>query len=56
MLDFNDQAMNRFFVEHEMLSTFKEFQGDYHEHFKKYNDPKKACANPPNITVGCNED
>ncbi|KAA0054221.1 CACTA en-spm transposon protein [Cucumis melo var. makuwa] len=47
MLDFNDQAMNRF-VEHQMLTTFKEFQADCHRHFKKYNDPEEARANPPN--------
>ncbi|TYK11065.1 CACTA en-spm transposon protein [Cucumis melo var. makuwa] len=47
MLDFNDQAMNRF-VEHQMLTTFKEFQADCHRHFKKYSDPEEARANPPN--------
>ncbi|KAA0066594.1 CACTA en-spm transposon protein [Cucumis melo var. makuwa] len=48
VLDFNDQAMNRF-VEHQMLSTFKEFWDDYYRHFKKYSDPKEARANPPHI-------
>ncbi|KAA0051316.1 uncharacterized protein E6C27_scaffold55G00290 [Cucumis melo var. makuwa] len=47
VLDFNDQAINRF-VEHQMLTIFKEFWADCHKHFKKYNDPKKACAKPPN--------
>ncbi|KAA0056252.1 CACTA en-spm transposon protein [Cucumis melo var. makuwa] len=47
VLDFNDQAMNRF-VEHQMLTTFKEFRADYHKHFKKYSDPEEARANPPN--------
>ncbi|TYK11143.1 uncharacterized protein E5676_scaffold66G00500 [Cucumis melo var. makuwa] len=47
VLDFNDQAMNRF-VEHQMLTTFKEFRTDSHRHFKKYIDPGEACANPPN--------
>ncbi|KAA0042203.1 CACTA en-spm transposon protein [Cucumis melo var. makuwa] len=47
VLDFNDQAMNRF-VEHQMLTTFKEFQADCHRHFKKYSDPEEARANPPN--------
>ncbi|TYK28916.1 CACTA en-spm transposon protein [Cucumis melo var. makuwa] len=55
MLDFNDQAMNRF-VEHQMLSTFKEFRGDCHRHFKKYNDLEEACPNPPYILVGRMED
>ncbi|KAA0043440.1 uncharacterized protein E6C27_scaffold1639G00520 [Cucumis melo var. makuwa] len=45
VLDFNDQAMNRF-IEHQMLSTFKEFRVDCHRHFKKYNDPEEARANP----------
>ncbi|KAA0025282.1 CACTA en-spm transposon protein [Cucumis melo var. makuwa] len=47
VFDFNDQAMNRF-VEHQMLTTFKEFRTDCHRHFKKYNDPEEARANPPN--------
>ncbi|KAA0065781.1 CACTA en-spm transposon protein [Cucumis melo var. makuwa] len=47
VLDFNDQAMNRF-VEHQMLTTFKEFRADCHRHFKKYSDPEVARANPPN--------
>uniref|UniRef100_A0A9I9E854 CACTA en-spm transposon protein n=1 Tax=Cucumis melo TaxID=3656 RepID=A0A9I9E854_CUCME len=47
VLDFNDQAMNRF-VEHQMLMTFKEFRTDCHRHFKKYSDPEEARANPPN--------
>ncbi|KAA0050386.1 CACTA en-spm transposon protein [Cucumis melo var. makuwa] len=46
VLDFNDQAMNKF-VEHQMLTTFKEFRVDYHRHFKKYNDPEEARTNPP---------
>uniref|UniRef100_A0A9I9EKS0 CACTA en-spm transposon protein n=1 Tax=Cucumis melo TaxID=3656 RepID=A0A9I9EKS0_CUCME len=29
--------MNRF-IEHQMLTTFKEFQADCHRHFKKYSD------------------
>ncbi|KAA0059655.1 CACTA en-spm transposon protein [Cucumis melo var. makuwa] len=48
VLDFNDQAMNRF-VEHQMLTTFKEFRADCHRHFKKYNDVEEARVNPPNI-------
>ncbi|KAA0061253.1 CACTA en-spm transposon protein [Cucumis melo var. makuwa] len=55
MLDFNDQAMNRF-VEHQMLNTFKEFRDDCHRHFKKYSDLKEACANAPYILVGRMED
>ncbi|TYJ99833.1 gamma-aminobutyrate transaminase POP2 [Cucumis melo var. makuwa] len=41
VLDFNDQAINRF-VEHQMINTFKEFQGGCHMHFKKYRDPDEA--------------
>ncbi|KAA0037900.1 CACTA en-spm transposon protein [Cucumis melo var. makuwa] len=55
VLDFNDQTMNRF-VEHQMLTTFKEFQADCHRHFKKYSDPEEARANPPNALVGRDED
>uniref|UniRef100_A0A9I9E9W8 CACTA en-spm transposon protein n=1 Tax=Cucumis melo TaxID=3656 RepID=A0A9I9E9W8_CUCME len=44
------------FVEHQMLTTFKEFRADCHRHFKKYNDPKEARANPPNALVGRHED
>uniref|UniRef100_A0A9I9EJX6 CACTA en-spm transposon protein n=1 Tax=Cucumis melo TaxID=3656 RepID=A0A9I9EJX6_CUCME len=55
VLDFNDQAMNRF-VEHQMLTTFKEFQVDCHRHFKKYSDSEEAHANPPNALVGRDED
>uniref|UniRef100_A0A9I9E5L6 CACTA en-spm transposon protein n=1 Tax=Cucumis melo TaxID=3656 RepID=A0A9I9E5L6_CUCME len=55
VLDFNDQAMNRF-VEYQMLTTFKEFWTDCHKHFKKYNDPKEARANPPNALVERHED
>ncbi|KAA0065572.1 uncharacterized protein E6C27_scaffold90G00100 [Cucumis melo var. makuwa] len=39
-----------------MLTTFKEFRADCHRHFKKYNDPKEARANPPNALVGRHED
>ncbi|KAA0066177.1 CACTA en-spm transposon protein [Cucumis melo var. makuwa] len=42
--------MNRF-IEHQMFSTFKEFQDDYHRHFKKYSDPKEAHANRPHLLV-----
>ncbi|KAA0045129.1 CACTA en-spm transposon protein [Cucumis melo var. makuwa] len=55
VLDLNDQAMNRF-VEHQMLTTFKEFQADCHKHFKKYSGPEEAHANPPNALVGRHED
>uniref|UniRef100_A0A9I9E1U9 CACTA en-spm transposon protein n=1 Tax=Cucumis melo TaxID=3656 RepID=A0A9I9E1U9_CUCME len=55
VLDFNDQAMNRFF-EHQMLNTFKEFQDNCHRHFKKYSDPEEARTNSPNILVGRHED
>ncbi|KAA0057467.1 CACTA en-spm transposon protein [Cucumis melo var. makuwa] len=55
VIDFNDQAMNRF-VEHQMLTTFKKFRADCHRHFKKYSDPEEARANPPNALVGRDED
>ncbi|KAA0054740.1 CACTA en-spm transposon protein [Cucumis melo var. makuwa] len=55
VIDFNDQAMNRF-VEHQMLTTFKEFRFDCHRHFKKYSDPEEARANSPNALVGRDED
>ncbi|KAA0048153.1 reverse transcriptase [Cucumis melo var. makuwa] len=55
VLDFNDQAMNRF-VEHQTITTFKEFRADCHRHFKKYSDPEEARANPPNALVGRDED
>ncbi|KAA0067413.1 putative transposase [Cucumis melo var. makuwa] len=55
VLDFNDQAMNRF-VEHQMLTTFEELRADCHRHFKKYSDPEEARANPPNALVGRDED
>uniref|UniRef100_A0A9I9EI23 CACTA en-spm transposon protein n=1 Tax=Cucumis melo TaxID=3656 RepID=A0A9I9EI23_CUCME len=55
VIDFNDQAMNRF-IEHQMLSTFKEFWDDYHRHIKKYSGPKEARVNPPHLLVRCDED
>ncbi|KAL0545293.1 hypothetical protein IC582_020445 [Cucumis melo] len=55
VLDFNDQAMNRF-VKHQMLNTFKEFRVNCHRHFKKYKDPEETRSNPPNILVEHDED
>ncbi|KAA0050689.1 CACTA en-spm transposon protein [Cucumis melo var. makuwa] len=55
VLDFNDQEMNKF-VEHQILTTFKEFLADCHKHFRKYSDPEEARANPPNVLVGRHED
>ncbi|TYK23232.1 CACTA en-spm transposon protein [Cucumis melo var. makuwa] len=55
VLDFNDQAMNRF-VDHQMLSTFEEFRVDCHTHFKKYSNPEEARANPSHILMGRIED
>ncbi|KAA0062362.1 CACTA en-spm transposon protein [Cucumis melo var. makuwa] len=51
----SSRATSRF-VEHQMLTTFKEFWVDCHRHFKKYSDPEEARANPPNIFVGHHED
>ncbi|TYK22188.1 CACTA en-spm transposon protein [Cucumis melo var. makuwa] len=55
VLDFKDQAMNRF-IEHQMLSTFKEFMSDFHKHFTKYKEPEKARANPLHVLVEHMED
>ncbi|TYK25893.1 gamma-aminobutyrate transaminase POP2 [Cucumis melo var. makuwa] len=55
VIDFSDQAMNRF-VEHQMLTIFKEYRDDCHKHFKKYNDAKKVRANPTNLLVGRDKD
>ncbi|KAA0049733.1 CACTA en-spm transposon protein [Cucumis melo var. makuwa] len=43
----SSRATSRF-VEHQMLTTFKEFRTDCHKHFKKYSDPEEVRANPPN--------
>ncbi|KAA0048670.1 CACTA en-spm transposon protein [Cucumis melo var. makuwa] len=48
-------AMKRF-VERQMLTTFKEFQGNYHRHFKKYSDPEEARTNALGLLVGRDED
>ncbi|KAA0050855.1 CACTA en-spm transposon protein [Cucumis melo var. makuwa] len=48
-------AINRF-VEHQMLTTFKEFRDDCHRHFRKYSEPDEARANPLNVLVGRHED
>ncbi|KAA0060501.1 CACTA en-spm transposon protein [Cucumis melo var. makuwa] len=40
----------------QVLTTFKEFRADCHRHFKKYNNPEEARANPPNALVGRDED
>uniref|UniRef100_A0A9I9E577 CACTA en-spm transposon protein n=1 Tax=Cucumis melo TaxID=3656 RepID=A0A9I9E577_CUCME len=39
-------SMDRF-VEHQVLSTFKEFRDDCHIHFKKYSYLEETHANPP---------
>ncbi|TYK31458.1 CACTA en-spm transposon protein [Cucumis melo var. makuwa] len=44
------------FVEHQMLSTFKEFRADCHRHFKNYSDLEEARPNPPYLLVGRDED
>ncbi|TYK27686.1 CACTA en-spm transposon protein [Cucumis melo var. makuwa] len=43
----SSRATSRF-VEHQMLTTFKEFWANCHKHFKKYSDLEEARANPPN--------
>ncbi|KAA0032375.1 CACTA en-spm transposon protein [Cucumis melo var. makuwa] len=50
VLDFNNQAMNRF-VEQQMLSTFIEFRGDCHKHFKKYSNLEEAQGSRTNKAV-----
>uniref|UniRef100_A0A9I9EBW9 CACTA en-spm transposon protein n=1 Tax=Cucumis melo TaxID=3656 RepID=A0A9I9EBW9_CUCME len=55
VLDFNDQAMNRF-IEHQMLNTFKEFRAECQRHFKTYSNPEEARANAPKLLVGRDED
>ncbi|TYK03054.1 CACTA en-spm transposon protein [Cucumis melo var. makuwa] len=50
----SSRATSRF-VEHQMLTTFKEFRTDCHRHFKKYSDPEEARANPPNALNELNE-
>ncbi|KAA0062288.1 CACTA en-spm transposon protein [Cucumis melo var. makuwa] len=50
VLDFNDHAINKF-VEHQILTCFKEFKGYCHRHLKKYNDPEQTRANPSHILV-----
>ncbi|KAA0063318.1 CACTA en-spm transposon protein [Cucumis melo var. makuwa] len=41
----------RTFVEHQMLSTFKEFRADCHRHFKNYSDLEEARTNPPYLLL-----
>ncbi|KAA0057166.1 CACTA en-spm transposon protein [Cucumis melo var. makuwa] len=41
VFDFTYQALNRF-VEHQMLTTCKEFREHYHRHFKQFYDPEQA--------------
>ncbi|KAA0054096.1 CACTA en-spm transposon protein [Cucumis melo var. makuwa] len=55
VLDFNDQAINRFF-EHQMLTSFKKFRGECHRHFKNYSNPEQTHVNPSQILVGRKED
>ncbi|KAA0025990.1 CACTA en-spm transposon protein [Cucumis melo var. makuwa] len=50
VFDFNDQAMNRF-VEHQMLSTFKEFRGDCYKHFKKSNHGPIQLLDRSSLTI-----
>ncbi|KAA0051735.1 CACTA en-spm transposon protein [Cucumis melo var. makuwa] len=55
MFDFNDQAMNRL-VAHQMVTSFTEFKGDCHRHFKRYSSPEQLRVNPSHILVGRMED
>ncbi|KAA0036686.1 CACTA en-spm transposon protein [Cucumis melo var. makuwa] len=50
VFDFNDQAMNRF-IEHQMLNTFKEFQGGCHRHFKKSNHRRTMLLDRSNLAI-----
>ncbi|TYK08227.1 CACTA en-spm transposon protein [Cucumis melo var. makuwa] len=49
-LDFGDQALT-YFVEHQMLSMWKEYKGENHQHFKQFSDSKEARAIPPTRLV-----
>ncbi|KAA0053216.1 CACTA en-spm transposon protein [Cucumis melo var. makuwa] len=44
--DFTDPTLTQF-VKHQMLIVWKEFRGQNHRHFKKFDDPEQARANPP---------
>ncbi|KAA0040670.1 CACTA en-spm transposon protein [Cucumis melo var. makuwa] len=55
MLDKNISKLSRALyriVEHQMLPSFKEFKGDCHKYFKRYNNPEQTRANPPHKLVG----
>ncbi|TYK23153.1 NBS-LRR type resistance protein [Cucumis melo var. makuwa] len=43
-------AMNRF-VEHQMLTSFKELRGDYHRHFKKTNHRRTRLLDKSSLTI-----
>ncbi|TYK21379.1 hypothetical protein E5676_scaffold609G00240 [Cucumis melo var. makuwa] len=51
-----EKRLFHWFIEHQTLTTFKEFRGECHRHFKKYSDLEEARANPPNVLVGRHED
>ncbi|TYK18157.1 CACTA en-spm transposon protein [Cucumis melo var. makuwa] len=50
----SSRATSRF-VEHQKLTTFKDFWGYCYKHFEKYCDPEEARASPPDLLVGHNE-
>ncbi|KAA0048657.1 CACTA en-spm transposon protein [Cucumis melo var. makuwa] len=50
----SSRATSRF-VEHQKLTTFKDFWGYCYKHFEKYYDPEEARASPSDLLVGHNE-
>ncbi|TYK13530.1 CACTA en-spm transposon protein [Cucumis melo var. makuwa] len=55
ILDFIDQSLITF-IEHQMLTSFKEFNKGCHIHFKMYSDSEEARVNPPDKLVNRLED
>ena len=45
VLDFTDHTLNKY-IEHQMLTSFKEYRADLHRHFKKCGDLEQARAKP----------
>ncbi|TYK28105.1 CACTA en-spm transposon protein [Cucumis melo var. makuwa] len=46
VLNFIDPTLAQF-LEHQMLTYWKDFRGQNHYHFKKFSDHEQAHANPP---------
>ncbi|TYK11015.1 CACTA en-spm transposon protein [Cucumis melo var. makuwa] len=54
-LQVSDQELTHF-VEHQMLSMWKEIKRDNHRHFKQFNELEEARANPPSRLLNRVED